>query len=268
MFRTPDAPALRRAPATRIRHSAICALAALACMVGACAPLMAADATGPTPFPDAQDEKSWPGTGPIRVFGWMVDNRNYFWTQRQAAHGAVVFIGDSLTGNWDAKQMATLFPGMKIANRGIGGDVSRGVLFRLQEDALDLDPKALVVCIGSNDLSAHADTAGAMANIAAIIAKARAHSATMPIVLCTLAPRRSAVAPTKPGAHADLNARITAFAKDQQHLALLDLPPVLGTALDAPTPAYYADDLLHLAPPGYERWAAALHPVFKTLGVE
>lgn len=266
MLRTPDALSCRSAPAMPLRRSAMRALAALLCVLGACVPLAAAD--GPTPYPDAKDEKAWPGVGPIRLFGWMVDNRAYFWTQRQAGHGAVVFIGDSLTGNWDGKQMAALFPGMKIANRGIGGDVSRGVLFRLQEDALDLDPKALVVLIGSNDLSAHADPAGALANIAAIIAKARAHDAAMPIVLCTIAPRNSAKAPTKPGAHADLNARIAAFAATQQHLALLDLVPVLGTGTDAPTPANYADDQLHLAPAGYERWAAALHPLFKTLGVE
>ena len=268
MLRIPDALTSRPTPATRLRCASLRALAALVCVLGACAPLGAADAAGPTPYPDAQDEKAWPGVGPIRLFGWMVDNRKYFWTQRQAGHGAVVFIGDSLTGNWDGKQMAALFPGLKIANRGIGGDVSRGVLFRLQEDALDLEPKALVVLIGSNDLSAHADPAGVIANIAAIIAKARQHDAAMPIVLCTIAPRHSATAPTKPGAHADLNARITAFAADQQHLALLDLIPVLGTGYDAPTPENYAADQLHLAPAGYERWAAALHPLFKKLGVE
>ena len=167
---------------------AVGALVALACAGFSAASLNAADAAGPTPFPDAKNESAWPGTGPIRVFGWMVDNRAYFWTQREAAHGAVVFVGDSLTGNWDAKQMAALFPKLKIANRGIGGDVSRGLLFRLKEDALDLAPKALVICIGSNDLSAHADPAGIVANISAIVAQARQHNATMPIILCTVAP--------------------------------------------------------------------------------
>lgn len=248
--------------------SHMCTFAALVLAIITGSALSAGEASAPTPFPDPKNESAWPGTGPIRVFGWMVDNRSYFWTQRQAAHGAVVFVGDSLTGNWDAKQMAALFPKLKIANRGIGGDVSRGLLFRLKEDALDLDPKALVVCIGSNDLSAHADPAGIIANIAAIIGQARQHNATMPIILCTVAPRNSPVAPTKPGAHSDLNARITKFAAGQQHLALLDLVPVLGDDSGAPVPANYTADLLHLASPGYERWAAALHPLMVRLGVE
>ena len=46
-------------------------------------PLQAAD--GPTPYPEAKNEAAWPGKGPIRSFPWMVDNRKYFWTQRENA---------------------------------------------------------------------------------------------------------------------------------------------------------------------------------------
>ena len=37
---------------------------------------------------------------------------------------------------------AAAFPGVKVANRGISGDTTRGVLIRLQEDVLALDPAA------------------------------------------------------------------------------------------------------------------------------
>src|SRR4051812_50114184 len=113
--------------------------------------LRASEASGPTPFPDAGDERAWAGTGPIRVHPWMRDNRAWFWSQRAAAQGSVVFVGDSLTGNWKAEAMKAAFPGMRIANRGIGGDVSRGGLFRLREDVLDLKPRAMVLLIGTND---------------------------------------------------------------------------------------------------------------------
>ena len=56
------------------------------------------------------------------------------------------FVGDSLTGGW--KNLAKDFPKLKVANRGLGGDVSRGALFRFKEDALDLNPKAVVIEIG------------------------------------------------------------------------------------------------------------------------
>jgi lysophospholipase L1-like esterase len=237
-------------------------VAALAVSPG---PLSAVD-KGPTPFPDAKNEAAWPGHGPIRVFGWMVDNRNWFWTQRQKDQGAVVFIGDSLTGNW--KDMGKAFPGLRVANRGIGGDVSRGVLFRFREDVLDLKPRAVVLCIGSNDLSAHADPAITAGNIAAILDQVRAQTATLPIVLCLIPPRDSAVAPTKPGAQADLNARIAKLGAGKEHLVVLDLFTPLAGPDGKPIVEYFAKDKLHFAAPGYQKWAELLRPAFVKLGVK
>ena len=70
-------------------------------------PLFAAD--GPTPYPDAKNEAAWPGRGPIRVHPWMVDNRKYFRTQREKDQGAVVFVGDSLTGNWKSLRLTSIW---------------------------------------------------------------------------------------------------------------------------------------------------------------
>jgi lysophospholipase L1-like esterase len=228
--------------------------------------LKAAD--GPTPYPDPKNESAWPGKGPIRVFGWMVDNRKYFWTQREKDQGAVVFVGDSLTGNWNGKLMAKLFAGMKVANRGIGGDVSRGVLFRFREDVLDLKPRAVVLCIGTNDLSAHADPAIIEQNIAAILEQARATDPAMPIVLCQVPPRDSVAAPTVPGALADLNARIAKLAEGKEHVAILDLYTPLATPEGKPIEKFFKSDRIHLADPGYEKWAELIKPVFEKLGVK
>lgn len=223
-------------------------------------------ADGPTPYPEAKNEAAWPGKGPIRSFPWMVDNRKYFWTQREKDQGAVVFVGDSLTGNWQT--LAQSFPSLKVANRGIGGDTSRGVLFRFSEDVLDLKPRAIVLCIGSNDLSAHADPAQAEENIATIIAQARAQNPAVPIILCTIPPRANPEAPTQPGAQADLNARITKLDAGKEHFVVLDLFPVLGTPDGQPVAEFFREDHLHLAEPGYQKWAGALRPVLEKLGVK
>ena len=222
-------------------------------------------ADGPTPYPDAKNEVAWPGKGPIRSFAWMVDNRKYFWTQREKDQGAVVFVGDSLTGNWET--LAKSSPGLKVANRGVGGDTSRGVLFRFREDVPDLKPRAIVLCAGSNDLSAHGDPADAEENIATMIAQARAQNPAVPIILCTIAPRANPEAPTKPGAHADLNARITKLGAGKEHFTVLDLFPVLGTPDGQPVAEFFREDHLHLAEPGYQKWGAALRPLFEKLGV-
>lgn len=221
-------------------------------------PAMAVAADGPTPYPDAKAEAAWPGTGPIRVFDWMTINRASFWKQRQADHGKVVFVGDSLTAGW--KDQAAAFPGITLANRGIGGDTSRGLLFRFQEDVLDLDPKAIVMCIGSNDLSAHADTSGVVENIAKMVTAARAKHSDLPFVLCTIAPRDNPKAPTKPGALPDLNRKLAALAT-AQHLTLFDLNATLADATGMPKAEVVGPDRLHLTAEGYRQWATALQPV-------
>ena len=223
-------------------------------------------ADGPTPYPDAKNESAWPGKGPIRQFGWMVDNRKYFWTQRANDQGAVVFVGDSLTGNW--KSLAKSFPGLKVANRGIGGDTSRGVLFRFSEDVLDLKPRAIVLCTGTNDLSAHGDPANAESNLALMIEDARKQDPQVPIVLCTLPPRDNPKAPMKPGAYDELNARIVKLAAGKERIVLVDLAKILATADGKFAAENFSEDRLHIAEPGYEKWAAAVKAAFEKLGIK
>jgi len=223
-------------------------------------------ATGPTPFPDAKDEAAWPGKGPIRVFpAWMVDNRKSFWSQREHDQGAVVFVGDSNIGNWKAAQMAELFPKMKIANRGIGGDVSRGVLFRFEEDVLSLHPKVVVMLVGFNDLSAYGDPADALSNITAIVALAHKQDPDLPIVLCTIAPSASPKAPVKPGAREKLNDGIRKLGTSTPHVELCDLFAVLALPDGKPQPESFAADTVHISPAGFVKWADALRPILEKL---
>jgi lysophospholipase L1-like esterase len=63
--------------------------------------------------------------------------------------GAIVFVGNSITegGNW-----GELFPEHQILNRGIGGDISEGILKRLDE-IIRHQPSKLFISIGTNDLA-------------------------------------------------------------------------------------------------------------------
>ncbi len=122
--------ALRRAGSCRMRHAPQprCAYL-LACLLLATIALAGDPATGrerqsgPKPYPATVDQ--WPGVGVVRVFDWMPSRRSAFWRERETVGpGSVVFVGDSLTEGW--RSLAADFPGLNIANRGIGGDVSRG----------------------------------------------------------------------------------------------------------------------------------------------
>ena len=235
----------------------------LAVLLSLANPLFAQD--GPTPYPSQSDEAAWPGVGPIRVGSWMNDNRTYSWTMRHADQNSVVFVGDSLIGGWKGLEKA--FPGIKVANRGIGGDVSRGVLFRLQEDVLDLNPRAIVFCVGSNDLSAHAKTSDSMANIAAIVDLAHKTNPTLPIVLCTIPPRNVPNAPIVPGSLGAINSQLKAYASGKQNLVVLDLFTAFATPEGALNPEYIGKDGIHITPAGFEKWGTLLRPVLKFLGI-
>lgn len=218
---------------------------------------------GPTPYPSrAQD---WPGQGVIRVFDWMKDNRAYFWRERERKQGSVVFAGDSLTANW--RTLSEHFPSMAVANRGIGGDVSRGLLFRFQEDVLDLKPKAIVLLIGTNDLTAKQSARDTLANIDSILQLATQYVPHVPIILCTVPPSANPQAPVDEHERRILNAGLRAMAAHNDQIALADLYAAMVTLEGEADPKWFKPDRLHLNEAGYEQWKASLRPALREHGV-
>ena len=55
--------------------------------------------------------------------------------------------------------MGGSFGAAKVANRGISGDTSRGMLVRLTDDVLALNPSCVVMLMGTNDLEEKAEPA-------------------------------------------------------------------------------------------------------------
>jgi lysophospholipase L1-like esterase len=78
---------------------------------------------------------------------------------------------------------------MKAVNRGIGGDTTRGVLYRLNADVLDLKPKAVVLLIGTNDIGLGANPEDVADNIKAILLELKRSNPHMPVIVCRVMPR-------------------------------------------------------------------------------
>jgi len=62
----------------------------------------------------------------------------------------VVFFGDSITDIWHLDQS---FPDKPYINRGIGGQTTSQMLVRFRQDVIDLQPKAVVILAGTNDIA-------------------------------------------------------------------------------------------------------------------
>jgi lysophospholipase L1-like esterase len=218
--------------------------------------------SGPTPYP--KDDGDWPGTGVVRVFDWMSDNRRHFWEERDHKQGSIVFAGDSLTGNW--RTLADEFPPANVANRGIGGDVSRGLLFRFEEDVLALHPKAIVILIGTNDLTARQSADETLANIRGMLWLRRSQQPDTPVILCTVPPSENPKAPVDARQRHALNEGLRRITASDPSVSFVDLFTAVATVKGTPDERYFKEDRLHLSEAGYARWKAVLIPALRKVG--
>lgn len=96
----------------------------------------------------------------------------------------IIFLGNSITngGEW-----AELFQNKRVKNRGISGDVTEGVLFRLNE-VTESKPAKVFLLIGINDLAHGISKDTVLANICRIATLIQANSAKTKIYIQSLLP--------------------------------------------------------------------------------
>lgn len=214
------------------------------------------------------DESKLPGEGALRRYDAYVkrwhEARSQWARQVKQDQGAVVFLGDSITQGWGA-DFKGKFTGMKLANRGIGGDTTRGMLIRIAEDVLDLNPAAIVLLLGTNDIEIGVDPEAIGRNFQKILAAIKSRHPKTPIVLCRMFP--SSAEKQRPAETIKrVNALYDAAVKGDAQVTVVDTWTLFANAQGDANPAWFRD-LLHLNAEGYDRWAAALRPVFATLGL-
>jgi lysophospholipase L1-like esterase len=214
----------------------------------------------------ASDE-GLPGTGPIRRYDWfraLWAERRAAWAQRvELDQGALVFLGDSITQGW-GDDLGGSFPGVKVANRGISGDTTRGMLLRLPEDVLVLRPAGVVLLLGTNDLEERAEPDTIAANLKLILAALKRHDPAMPVILCQVFP--SSATKARPADKIrQVNELYAAAVKGDAQVTLLETWPLFANGRGDAKPAEFPD-LLHPNAAGYAKWGAALRPILATLG--
>jgi lysophospholipase L1-like esterase len=242
------------------------AVALVAIAVGLAGESVAIRAQAPDRFSIPATDEGLPGAGPIRRMEWFQN----LWRQRRAGwskvadqdRGAVVFLGDSITQGWGGG-LGAAFPGVKVANRGISGDTSRGVLIRLKEDVLALDPAAVVLLIGTNDLDEGATPEIIAGNVKLILAAIKAHNPVTPVILCEVMPSSASLKRPADQIKA-LNGLLLAAVKNDAQVIPLETWRLFADA-NGDAPAAEFPDLLHPNEVGYAKWAASLRPLLATL---
>lgn len=118
------------------------------------------------------------------------DNYRYL-NETAARRGQTVLLGDSITEifNWyELFEAYTRGNGQAVYNRGISGDTSDRLLERLEDNALNIAPRNLVLLIGTNDLGLGAPISFTARNVETIVRRAQESDPQMNLILQAVYP--------------------------------------------------------------------------------
>ena len=209
-------------------------------------------ADGVFPVPGATS--SWKGFRAKNVL-----RRTSFAQSKAQDQNAIVFVGDSITEGWATLNQDFADLGVKVVNRGIGGDTTPNLVYRLEEDVLSLHPRALVILIGTNDLGEHTPPAQIADNLRVLHDRIRSSYPDIPIAWCLVMPRKGD--DTYPERIRDLNSRIADLVKSDSKITLCDTYTPLALPDGSSKPEDFVPDRLHLNPTGYQTWRTAVYPI-------
>ncbi|HET7178651.1 MAG TPA: GDSL-type esterase/lipase family protein [Chryseosolibacter sp.] len=169
----------------------------------------------------------------------------------------IMFLGNSITDRVDWNE---LLGRPDVHNRGISGDITFGVLQRLDE-VIDGHPKTVFILIGINDISRNIPDSLILRNYYRIVDRIKKGSPRTKIYFQTLLPVNNEFSQFKNHYNKDehilwLNEHIKALGK-KEHIDVIDLHPHFMDK-NGKLDSRYTEDGLHLNAEGYKVWAGIL----------
>ena len=201
---------------------------------------------------DAQEAK-WDSTYRPDIYPSRVDLFNSFRHSKKD----IVFLGNSITfwGEW-----SELLGSPHIKNRGIPGDITFGVLERLDE-VINGQPAKVFILIGINDIARNIPDSVTIRNYKRMVERIKTGSPRTKIFFQTLLPTNSAPNKLTAYYHKELQVKkINAAIRDltkEEHIGLIDLYASFADA-EGNLPRQYTFDGVHLTKPGYDVWVDVL----------
>jgi len=172
----------------------------------------------------------------------MGDSITDFWRNTEGAYAGKAVL-DEYFGHW------------KIANFGIAGDTTQGVLYRLQNgEGEGFSPRAIMLMIGTNN-TARNNSAEIAEGVGAVVLELENRFPEAEILLLAIFPRGEASNPLRDTI--DGVNEIIARLDERERVHYLDIGDVFLDA-DGNIPESVMSDGLHPGPEGYRRWAEAV----------
>ena len=174
----------------------------------------------------------------------------------------VVFLVNSITQGTDWNELLQL---PQARNRGISGDITFGVLQRLDE-VIQGHPAKVFILIGINDIGRNIPDDVILGNYEKIISRIQAGSPRTKIYFQTLIPVNNSF--TQHPTHYNKDEHIAAVNDGlkklgaQKHITIIDIHPHFLDS-DNRLDKKYTLDGLHLNAEGYKVWAQVLKPYLR-----
>ena len=185
----------------------------------------------------------------------------------------IIFYGDSITDLWNVESdpagnpggkriFDKYFTGLKIANFGISGDTTQGVLWRIQNgEGQGRKPKAAMVMIGTNNMNGNTSGAEVAEGIGAIVLELRKNFPDAKILLMAIFPRGASPDDANRRKVEEAN-KIIARLDDQKHVFFMNINDKFLNEQGGLI-GFRPNDNLHPVEEGYEIWASSVAPILK-----
>ena len=182
---------------------------------------------------------------------------------KHLSKGQIVFIGDSITDYYPLDAAYADLP-LAAYNRGIGGDMTSGVLARLEVSLFELEPSKISLLIGINDVNRGVSDETLLANYKEILDRIQTRLPATKVFCISILPMNAKAAEMKLD-YESATERIPALNGAIQTLAeahgykFINLYPLFKDEKNHLIEAYSVDGL-HLSAEGYAIFTNTLKP--------
>ena len=196
------------------------------------------------------------GSAPLFAQDWAQLNKFQKANQQLGSpkknENRIVFMGNSITEGW-LQTRPQFFEGKPFINRGISGQTTPQMLLRFRQDVIALQPKAVIILAGTNDIAGNTGPItiqGILDNIKSMCELAQSNG--IDVILCSVLPAEEY--PWQPGKDPKnkipaLNRMLQAYA-EEQGVFYLDYFSALANKKNG-LDAVYSYDGVHLTKAGY-----------------
>ena len=171
----------------------------------------------------------------------------------------LLFVGDSITDGWDNRGEAVYnehFVPLKVANFGIGGDTTQGVLWRMRNGELEgFEARLIVHMLGTNNINRNSNE-DIVAGNRAIVEEYKARQPQARVLILGVFPRGEEPGNPYRASIVEINEGLAGLA-DNQQVFYLDIGDAFLTA-DGTLTEEIMPDGLHPNERGYRIWADAM----------